>query len=143
MSTCSAFIRSCSGSTILSGSVMLFDDSPEFCSEAVSFAFLRFHMSFLRHRGHKTTLTKADLFSPCSTYANGSSSVVKEGFKCARRSGISWNSQRVLPHVVSPFPERTSSSVLQRKANWQFRVKLILTRIKLYGKDLRFRTCNA
>ena len=41
-----------------------------------SFSILRFHMSFFRHRGHKTTLTSALLRSPCSSYVNGNSRVV-------------------------------------------------------------------
>jgi hypothetical protein len=32
-----------------------------------SLSVLRFHMSFLRHRGHRTTLTRALLRSPCSS----------------------------------------------------------------------------
>jgi hypothetical protein len=32
-----------------------------------SLSILRFHMSFFRHRGHKTTLTRALLRSPCSS----------------------------------------------------------------------------
>ena len=32
-----------------------------------AFSILRFHMSFFRHRGHRTTLTSALLGSPCSS----------------------------------------------------------------------------
>ena len=87
-------------------------------SFARSFSLFRFHMSFRQHLSHSTTFTSADLVSPPSAYANGSSSVLSDGrgsVGSMLRSECS--AQRVFPHVLSPAPATTSSSVRQRSAN--------------------------
>jgi hypothetical protein len=78
-----------------------------------SFSLSRFHINFLQHFPHRTTFTSADFPSPCSTYENGNSRVVRGTLSL----GPSWCLQRVLPHVDSPAPERTSDSVRHRSAN--------------------------
>lgn len=85
----------------------------------LSFSLVRFHISFLTHFRQSTTLTRADLLSPCSVYAKGSSKVVSGtgGASSSRKRVSKWYSQRVFPQVVSPDPARTSSSVLQRREN--------------------------
>ena len=99
-----------------------------------SFSFWRFHINFLTHFPHRATFTKADLFSPCSTYENGSSNVVNEGLESSPwKWGAKWCWHRVFPQVVSPEPERTSSSVLQRSANWHWSWVTLL----FFGRDGR------
>ena len=104
---------------------------------AFSFSFWRFHINFLTHFSHKATFTKADLLSPCSTYENGSSNVVNEESWPGKRDA-KWRWHRVFPHVVSPEPERTSSSVLQRSANCHiirhFKKNLLHQKVYSFGR---------
>lgn len=108
-----------------------------------SFSLLRFHISFLQHLEQSTTLTRANLLSPCSVYENGSSRVVSAGRMSSSLPGNSLCSgQRVFPQVVSPAPERTSSSVRHRKANWNGFVGFPFNEQRM-KHDSRFRICNA
>ena len=83
---------------------------------AASFSFVLLYISFLVHRSQRTTLTNALFDSPFSIYAKGSSTVLRR--KALSSGSGAWRWHLVLPHVVSPEPDRTSDSVRQRRLNW-------------------------
>lgn len=85
---------------------------------ARAFSRVRFQRSLRTQRAQRTTLTSAEWRAPCSSYANGSSSVARPGIGGAPEAG-GCSGQRVFAHDASPAPESTSASVRQRSANWR------------------------
>ena len=73
-SSTSAFSFSFSNSTPDSSTALLLRSS---------FSLSCLHINFLKHFSHNTTFTSASFLSPCSSYANGTSTVFNPGTGCA------------------------------------------------------------